>query len=67
MQIKLNVEGMTCSGCENRVKNVLSDFKEIASVNADHTKNEVVIELKEEIDTEAIKKAIEDLGFTVKE
>ena len=29
-EIELNVTGMHCSGCENRIKNVVSELKEVS-------------------------------------
>ena len=45
-EIKLNVEGMVCTGCENRVKNVLSDIEGIEKVEANHENGTVYIETK---------------------
>ena len=65
-EIKLNVEGMVCTGCENRVKNVLSDIKGIEKVEANHENGTVYIETNSEVDMKEVKEAIENLGFDVK-
>lgn len=66
-ELILKVEGMHCSGCENRVKNSLSLIDGIEDVNANHEDGTVIIKLSEEVSLNEIKEAIEDLGFKVKE
>lgn len=64
-EINLKVEGMVCSGCENRVKNALKDIPEVKEVVARHTDGIVVITLNKDIDVNTLKEKIEDLGFEV--
>lgn len=64
-EIKLNVEGMTCSGCENRIKNALSEIEGVESVAASHETKEVNVILSDEVDKKIIKETITDLGFEV--
>lgn len=64
-EINLKVEGMVCSGCENRVKNALKDMPEVEEVVARHTDGIVVITLNKDIDVDTLKEKIEDLGFEV--
>ena len=63
----LKVEGMMCSGCENRIEKALMNQAGIEIVKADHTKGTVLISAKDEIDYEEIKRQIETLGFRVNE
>lgn len=35
-ELKLNVKGMMCTGCENRIKNAIGEIKGIKSVDANH-------------------------------
>ena len=35
-EIELNVKGMVCGGCENRVKNSILEMKEVKEVFANH-------------------------------
>ena len=46
----LKVEGMMCSGCENRIEKALMNQAGIETVKADHTKGTVLISAKEEMD-----------------
>ena len=66
-EIKLNVEGMTCGGCENRIKNALSEIEGVESVTANHETKEVTITLNAEVEEETLKETITDLGFEVVE
>lgn len=66
-EIDLNVEGMKCSGCENRVKNVLKSIDGVEEVEASHESGKVNIKLSKDVSWDEIKKAIEDLDFIVKE
>lgn len=68
-KLELDVIGMHCGGCENRIKNALSELKIIKNVEANHETGKVNIELKKEGNEETlseIKKIIERLDFEVK-
>lgn len=65
-EIILNVEGMVCEGCENRVINALKTIKEVEEVKADHKEGKVYITLNSEIQKDVLKEKIEDIGFEVK-
>lgn len=66
-EIKLNVNGMVCGGCEKRVVNALSTINGVKEVIADHENGIVLVKMAEKIDENIIKEMIEDLGFEVKE
>lgn len=59
----IKVKGMMCSGCENRVKNALSDLDGIEGVEASFAEGIVKVILNEQINIDVIKERIEDLGF----
>ena len=65
-EINLNVEGMMCGGCENRIENALGDIKGVKNVKANHEEGTVKIESKKEIDMDVVKEKIENLGFKLK-
>lgn len=65
-EIKLNVEGMVCGGCEKRVVNSLNGIDGVKEVIASHNDGTVVVKADEDIDVNLIKEAIEDLDFIVK-
>ena len=62
--IVLNVEGMMCTGCENRIKNAVSSIDGVEKVTADHETGKVEITMNED-KTKEIKERIEDIGFSV--
>ena len=64
-EIVLNVKGMMCGGCENRVKKSLEDIEGIESVKADHKTGKVVIMLNKFVLEETIKEILEDIGYEV--
>lgn len=63
--IILKVDGMMCSGCENRVQNALKTVKGVKDVKASHEEKTVQIILKQEIDAQVLKDKIVDLGYEV--
>jgi len=63
--IELNVEGMRCSGCEMRVKNVLSKVVGVHTVKADFKAKKVYVVTEDSVIISDIKEKIEDLGFEV--
>ena len=64
-EICLKVEGMMCSGCENRVQNSLKSIEGVENVVADHTVKLVKVTLQDNIEENIIKECIEELGFEV--
>ena len=63
----INVEGMVCNGCENRVQNALKTIEGVESVVANHTNGKVTVTSKNEVAENVMKEKIEDIGFKVKE
>jgi copper chaperone len=63
----LNVEGMSCSHCENSIKKSVGGLKGINSIFVDLKGKKVTVEYdSEKVNLDAIKEAIEDQGFDVK-
>ncbi|WP_124950034.1 heavy-metal-associated domain-containing protein [Sulfuriferula thiophila] len=64
--IVLNITGMTCGGCTNSVKRVLSALPGIGEVNVslEHANAEVEFD-PAVVNIEALKQAIEAAGFEV--
>ncbi|MBP3718653.1 MAG: heavy-metal-associated domain-containing protein [Eubacterium sp.] len=62
----VKIEGMRCENCHRRVQNALNSIEGVsAKVNGD--KAEAVVKLGREIEDSEIKKAINDLGYSVTE
>ncbi len=65
-EITIKVDGMVCSGCENRLKNALETINGVVKVMASHETGMVKITFHDELDSSLIEQKIEDIGFTVK-
>lgn len=61
----INVKGMVCGGCENRIKNALKEIKGVEKVEADYKTGIVKILANENIERKAMEDTIEDIGFEV--
>lgn len=65
-EITLPVEGMTCSGCENNIQFAVSVLPGVEAVKADHKAKTVKLRLDPSVaDERSIRRAIEDMGYTV--
>lgn len=66
-QMTLAVTGMTCGGCENAVRRVVSSIAGVSNVTASHTENRVVVDYDPvQIDRAAIERAITTAGYHVR-
>ncbi len=64
--IQLNIQGMTCNGCVNSVKNVLQKTIGVASVDVSLEQNRAtVIYNPEQANPAQLKAAVENAGFGV--
>lgn len=64
-EIFLNVKGMMCEGCENRVKNVVKNIEGVSEVTANHKTGEVKVVLNKDVEKIVIIEAIDDIGYEV--
>ena len=60
----VKIEGMMCGHCEAAVKQTLEAFPQVDEALPDKDAGVAVLKLNAEIDADAIKKAIEDKGYT---
>jgi len=61
----LKIEGMMCPHCEARVKKVLEAMEGVASAEVSHKEGTAVVTLSAKVSDEALKKTVEDAGYTV--
>lgn len=61
----LKVDGMTCSGCANGVKNALLAVAGVQAVDVDLASKAVTVEFQGGAQPAAWKQAVEDAGFDV--
>lgn len=64
-EIILNVKGMMCNGCENRIQNAIKNIEGVENVKADHNTGIVKVILSKDVEKEAISETITDIGFEV--
>jgi copper chaperone CopZ len=60
MTQKINIEGMTCGGCENSVVRIASELKGFISGKADRTNSTLELETAENVSLETIKNKFAD-------
>ncbi|MBA3270552.1 MAG: heavy-metal-associated domain-containing protein [Acidobacteria bacterium] len=64
--LDLTVTGMTCGGCENAVRRVVSAIDGVSSVTASHQDNRVTVDYDAgKADRAAIARAITAAGYIV--
>ena len=68
-KIEIRISGMSCTGCENRVENVLKNIENVESVNANYNTGIVEIGTTDikNLDIDVIKETLEDLGYDILE
>ncbi len=62
----IEVKGMHCEGCENRVKKVLSEIPGVSIVQVSHSESKVTLEVTEDVSIKYICNKIKSLGYKVK-
>ncbi len=66
--VTLNVKGMTCGGCESKVKNVLSALNGVSDVKVSHKDGKAELHLAEgKASVDDLIKAVKTLGYKVTE
>ena len=68
-KIEIRISGMSCTGCENRVENILKNIENIESVNANYNTGIVEIGTNDikNLNIDVIKETLEDLGYDILE
>jgi len=63
-KVELNIEGMTCTGCENTIQNTINKFDGVYSAKADHVKGIAIVEIDStKVDISKIEEAINQTGY----
>lgn len=63
--IELNVEGMMCENCENRIENSVSMLDGVKNVKASRIDKKVIVDAEDNVDENEIINRIEDLDYEV--
>ena len=66
MKTIVNIEGMCCDHCAQRVENALSAVSGVVSADVKLKKKVAVIRSREEVSADEITKVVSDAGYTVK-
>ena len=67
VEVTINVEGMTCDGCENAIKAGVESLDGIASVESSHEEGWTKVKYDKAVTSaEDIEGKITDTGYTVK-
>lgn len=63
---EIDVEGMTCTGCENSINKSIHKLEGIVEVSSSHTDKKTVVKYDEtKVSLNEIKQAITQTGYTV--
>ena len=66
--VTLHVKGMTCGGCESKVKNVLSVLNGVSDVKVSHKEGKAELHLEDgKASVDDLIKAVKKLGYKVTE
>ncbi len=60
------VSGMTCTGCQAKIKGLLSQVKGVKNVDIDLSKGEAVIQMEQHIPTSEFQSALKQYPKTLK-
>ncbi len=65
MQVILKIDGMHCTGCQNRLQNSLELIKDIQDLQVSLEEKQATFTTSNEDNINKVIQKIEDLGFTV--
>ncbi|AOY75446.1 heavy-metal-associated domain-containing protein [Clostridium formicaceticum] len=65
MKKKILIEGMSCGHCVGHVEKALKEIGELIDVRVDLSDKSAIVELKEEVTDEKLKKIVEEAGYDV--
>ena len=65
MEKTIKIEGMMCGHCEATVRKALEALPQVEAAKVDHTAGTAVVTLKDDVEDEVLKKAVEDKDYKV--
>ncbi|MGI1658711.1 MAG: heavy-metal-associated domain-containing protein [Desulfitobacterium sp.] len=65
MKKKISINGMSCGHCVNHVKEALSELNGVTQVEVSLEEKSALVEASQDVSDEAIKAAIEEVGYEV--
>lgn len=66
-EVVLNVKGMTCAGCEARVKGALTACEGVTNAQVSHKDGKAVVQVEGKANKEELIEAVEKVGFSASE
>jgi copper chaperone CopZ len=66
-EVVLNVKGMTCAGCEGRVKGALTACEGVTNAQVSHKDGKAVVQVEGKANKEELIEAVEKAGFSASE
>ena len=64
-RIVVGIEGMMCVKCSGHVVDAVKKISGVKNVEASHEAKQAIIRAKDNVDTDAIRNAITELGYSV--
>ena len=61
----LKIEGMLCGMCESHINAAIRKHFDVKKVKSSHKKGQIVVVSYEKIDLKALKKVIDETGYTL--
>lgn len=65
MKLIIEIEGMMCPHCEERVATTLKSIFNTEKVKVNHKKKEAVVKTNQDLQDELIKEKIKEIGYEV--
>lgn len=65
VKIILKIEGMMCGMCESHINAAIRKHFDVKKVKSSHKKGQTVVVSYEKIDLKALKKVIDETGYTL--
>ena len=66
MNIKLQIDGMHCGGCQNAVRRVLTSLPSVSAVTVDLATGSASVEAGADIDPARLVSAVEQAGYVAR-
>jgi copper chaperone CopZ len=64
-EVKMEVNGMTCSACVANLQKVFEENKDIENIDVNLEKKEVTVKLKNPVSDDVLKSLVEKAGYSV--
>ncbi len=65
MKKTMKIEGMMCPHCEANVKSTLEAIEGVVTAEVSHSSGSAIVELSEKVESDVLKKAVEEKGYNV--